>query len=85
MQNAFQLEAILQLRSKEVFSLQEILKLIDALYINNLANVENVKKVIQYFKEETICLQIDSKDKLCSNLDNFYKTLEKIMGGIPIR
>ena len=28
LQNAFQLEAILQLRSKEVFSLQEILKLI---------------------------------------------------------
>ena len=82
LQNAMQLEAILKLRSKEVFSLQEILKLIDALYSNNLANVVNVKKVIQYFKEETICLQMDTKDKLCSNLDNFYKTLENIMGNI---
>ena len=85
LQNALQLETILQLRSKEVFSLQEILKLIDALYINNLANVVNVKKVIQYFKEETICLQINSKDKLCSNLNNFYKTLEEILGKIHLK
>ena len=25
---------------------------------------------------------MDTKDKLCSNLDNFYKTLENIMGNI---
>ena len=85
LQNALQLEAILQLRSKEVFSLQEILKLIDALYLNNLANVDNVKKIIKYFKDETLCLKIGTKDKLCENLDDFYKTLEKIMGKLPAK
>ena len=85
LQNALQLEAILQLRSKEVFSLQEILKLIDALYLNNLAKVENVKKIIQYFREETIYLKKDSKDKLCTNLETFYKTLEETMGNLPTR
>mgnify|MGYP006873037619 CR=1 FL=1 len=49
LQNALQLDALLKLRSKEVFSLQEILKLIDAFYSNNLANVNNVKMVIQYY------------------------------------
>ena len=83
LQNALQLVNLLKLRSKEVFSLQEILKIIDALYINNLANVNNVKTVIQYFKEETLCLQLDTKDKLCSNLETFYKTLEKIIGNLP--
>ena len=83
LQNAMQIETVLQLRSKEVFSLQEILKLIDALYQNNLANVENVKTVIKYFNEETICLKIDSKDKPCENLQTFYNTLEKIFREAP--
>ena len=85
LQNALQLDALLKLRSKEVFSLQEILKLIDAFYSNNLANVDNVKMVIQYFKEETMCLQKDLKDKLCPNFINFFNNLEKIVANIKRR
>ena len=54
LQNALQLENSLRLRSKEVFSLQQILKLIDALYLNKVANGENMKVIIQYFNNETV-------------------------------
>ena len=80
MQIAFQLQSVLHLRSKEVFSLQEILKLINALYLNNLANVQNVKTIIEFFKNETIYLKKDATQILCSNLNDFYANIEKIMG-----
>ena len=83
LQKALQLEASLKLRSKEVFSLQEILKLINALYLNNLAQVKNVKKIIQYFSDETIYIPKRSKEKLLTNLDKFYGTLVKLMGNLP--
>ena len=54
LQNALQLENSLRLRSKEVFSLKEILKLIDALYLNKIANGDNMKVIIQYFNNETV-------------------------------
>ena len=85
LQNALQLEAVLQLRSKEAFSLQQILKLINALYLNKLANKENVKQIIKYFNTETTYLQKgeNSVKKLCSEFDQFYITLEKMMGHLP--
>ena len=85
LQNALQLEAVLQLRSKEAFSLQQILKLINALYLNKLANKENVKEIIKYFNAETKYLQkgANSIKKLGSEFDKFYLTLEKMMGHLP--
>ena len=83
LQKALQLETSLKLRSKEVFSLQEILKLINALYLNNLANVKNVTTIIQYFSEQTNFIQKKAKDKLISQLDKFYDTLVKMMGNLP--
>ena len=83
LQNAFQLEAVLKLRSKEAFSLQQILKLINGLYLNNKANTENVKQIIQYFKDETMYLQKEANQVLCTNLNKFYTTLEKMMGNLP--
>ena len=85
LQNALQLEAVLQLRSKEAFSLQQILKLINALYLNKLANKENVKQIIKYFNIETTYLQKGENlvNKLCSEFNKFYLTLEKMMGHLP--
>ena len=58
LQNALQLEDSLRLRTKEVFSLKEILKLIDALYLNKIANGDNMKVIIQYFNNETVFLKV---------------------------
>jgi len=84
LQNALKIEANLFLRSKEVFSLQEILKIVNALYLNNLDSVENVKKIIQYFAEETTYIQQKKEKILCDNLKNFYKFLVDTLGKIPI-
>ena len=44
------LEEVFKLRSKEVYSLQEILKLLNTLYSNKLADAKNVKKIIENWK-----------------------------------
>ena len=80
---ALQLENNLILRTKEVISLQEILELINALLINNIANIENIKVIIQYFNEETIYIKNNKIRILCSNLMDFYNSLEKILGNLP--
>ena len=80
LQDALQLENNLILRSKEVFSLQEILKLINAFYLNNLASIENVKTIIKYFGEQTIYVKNKIKNKLCDNFKGFYKFLDEKLG-----
>ena len=80
LQDALQLENNLILRSKEVFSLQEILKLINAFYLNNLASIENVKTIIKYFGEQTIYVQNKMEKKLCDNFNDFYKFLVEKLG-----
>ena len=80
LQNALQLEANMNLRSKEIYSLQEILKLINAFYENKLASVENTKKTIHYFGEETICNNEKWQRKLTDNFIEFYKFLEEKLG-----
>ena len=83
LQSALQLEASLTLRSKEVFSLQEILKLINAFYLNKIANVENIKKIIQYFGSQTISFQNERQRKLKDIFDDFFKFLLKTFGKQP--
>ena len=80
LQIALQLENKLNLRSKEAFSLQEILKLFDAFTVNKMANVKNLKKVIQYFGEETLYNNNKNSQHLCENLNKFYKFLTDELG-----
>ena len=83
LQSALELEANLNLRSKEVFSLQEILKLINAFYMNKLANIENIKKIIHYFGDQTISIKYKKQNKLCESLKEFYKFLFMKLGNLP--
>ena len=79
LQNALKLENNLTLRSKEVFSLQEILKIFDAFTVNHLVNIENFKKVIKYFGNETQLNNEKNEKELCNNLNTFYKFLVEIL------
>ena len=79
LQYGLQLEANLVMRSKEIFSLQEILKIIDALKLINLDIVEYTKKIIKYFNDEAFYIHEESKDGLNSNLDELYETLKNTM------
>ncbi len=83
LQDALKLENNLLLKSKEVFSLQEILKLINAFYLNKIASIENIKTIIRYFGEQTLYTKIQMKKKLCDNLNVFYKFLIEKLGNIP--
>ena len=80
LQIALQLDNNLSLRSKETFSLQEILKIFDAFNINQMANVENFKKIIQYFGEETKYNNEKNSKELCKSLNTFYKFLIENLG-----
>ena len=75
LQNALKLENNLTLRSKEVFSLQQILKLFDAFAVNKIVNIENVKEIIKYFGNETQLNNEKKENELCTNLNRFYKFL----------
>ena len=79
-QDALQLENNLTLRSKEAFSLQEILKLFDAFNANKMANIENVKKIIEYFGAETQINNDNQHGNLCNKLEEFYRFLVDKLG-----
>ena len=83
LQNALELEANLNLRSKEVFFLQEILKLINAFYMNNIANIKSIKRIIQYFGSQTELIQKKKQGQLSENFKEFYEFLVKNLGNLP--
>ena len=83
LQNALQLDANLSLRSKEAYSLQELLNLINAFTLNKLDNVDNIKTIIQYFGQETAYINQKNEKELCNNLNSFYKFLCSSLGKMP--
>ena len=83
LQDALQLEVTLNIFSQEVFSLQEILKIIDALNevpIPPEVKIKNIKKVIQFFAIETACNNEKRQKKLIENFNKFYLFLIDIFG-----
>ena len=80
LQNALQLEVKMNLRSQEIFSLQEIIRLINAFYLNKQISIENVRKIIKYFGKETTCNNESWKRELKDNLSEFYAFLVDKLG-----
>ena len=80
LQRALQLDADLNLRSKEAFSLQQIMKLIDAFRLNKIGSIDNIKKIIEYFSKQTFYNIKQWERALCDNLDEFHKFLEEKFG-----
>jgi len=80
LQNSLQLENNLNMRSKEVFSLQQILKLIDAFYSNKLNSKDNFDQIFLYFRKQTVYNNQQYQRKLCENFKDFYGFLtEKLI------
>ena len=82
LQDALQLENILNMHSQEVFSLREILLLINGFKENEINTEENIKKIIQYFSAGTACNNEKRQNKLCENLNNFYDFLVEKLGKV---
>ena len=79
LQDAAQLSTGLNLYSKEIYSLQEKLELIDSFRRNNIATTENISKIILNFNIEASFILNDKKKELCQNLYKFYKDISKII------
>ena len=86
LQNALKLEANLHLSTKEAFSLQEIVEIFDSLSKIEKDNKdkkltdENIKKIINYFSEESSLLKKDEIDveEIFNHFENFYQFLAKL-------
>ena len=79
LQDATQLSTSLNLYSKEIYSLQEKLELIDSFRRNNIATTKNISKIISNFKFEDSFILNGEKKKLCQNLYKFYESISKII------
>ena len=80
LQDALKLENNLILHSKEVFSLEEILKLFDAFNSNKIVTIENIIKIIEFFGAETYLNNDNNQEQLCIRLNEFYEFLVERLG-----
>ena len=79
LQDATQLNTILNLHSKAVYTLEEIIELIDAFNMNNIRDKENISLLIYYFNLQNDFIVNNLKDLLSKNLENLYNFIfEKI-------
>ena len=79
LQLALKNEANLNLYSKEIFSLQELL-----IITNKIGTPENIIKIINFFSVETELLnenkENENEKKLIESFENLYNTLETLIG-----
>ena len=78
LQDAMQLSANLNLYSKEVFSLQEIVDLIDAFNMNNVRTKENISKLISFYNLQSFYINKQILINALQKLNSFiFKTIGK--------
>ena len=80
LQDALQLKNILNLNSKEIYSLQEIIELIDDFVLNNIGTIENISNIIYYFNVQNSLFKRKMMPELSNNLENFYNFIYEKIG-----
>jgi len=75
-----QININLKLYSKEVFSLQELMEIINFLYLNKKDQIENIIKVIQFFSKERILINSKKENEAVNELINLYNFLKDLVG-----
>ena len=75
-----QININLRLYSKEVFSLQELMEIIDFLYLSKKDQIENIIKVIQFFSKETMLINKEKEDEAIKELINLFTFLKELVG-----
>ena len=76
-QDGLLLNTSLTLYSKEVYSLQEILIIFEALDRCEINSIENLTKTIKFFSKQTTLIIKEKKSDLISNLKKLYEFLFK--------
>jgi len=77
---ALQININLRLNSKEIFSLQELLAIIDFFYKNNINTNENIINLIEFFSHETPNMTSKTEIELIDNINNLYDLLINLIG-----
>ena len=80
LQDAIQLNTNLYLYSKEIYSLQEIVELIDAFNMNQIGTWKNISNIISYFSKESNLIINNKINPLCENLQKIYTFIQKNLG-----
>ena len=82
-QDAMQLNSTLGLFSKEVYSLEEIIVLVDAFIMNHAATLDNIKKLIKFFISQNNLIKKKKTKELIDNLSNLYGFINRNVGKSP--
>ena len=85
LQNAFKLKANLHLKTKEAFSLQEIIEINEALINNKIDTIDHIKEIFTFFSDETpLIFDVEihkiKKSELFEKFKKFYEFLDSLMG-----
>jgi hypothetical protein len=85
LQSAFKLKANLHLKTKEAFSLQEIIEINEALIENKVDTIDNIKEIFKFFADETpLIFDVEihkvNKGGLFESFKKFYEFLDNLMG-----
>ena len=85
LQSAFKLKANLHLKTKEAFSLQEIIEINEALIENKVDTTDNIKEIFKFFADETpLIFDVEihkiNKGGLFESFKKFYEFLDNLMG-----
>ena len=75
-----QININLSLNSREVFSLQELMKIINFLKENDKGQVENITKVIHFFSKETLLMNEGNEKDAVEEIINLYDFLNELVG-----
>ena len=79
-QNASKLNENLFLFSKELFSLKEILEIIDMLCLNKINNEENINSLINLVSQESVYINSNKIEELNLYLDELKNFILKVFG-----
>ena len=80
LQEAIQLNTNMYLYSKEIYSLQEIVDLIDAFNMNRIGTWKNISDVVSYFSKESILIINNKINGLCDNLQKIFAFIQNKLG-----
>ena len=77
---ALQININLRLNSKEIFSLQELLAIIDFFYNNKINSNEDIINLLEFLYHDTLNMTSKSEEELIDNLNKLYDLLKNLIG-----
>ena len=68
------------IKSKKIYTLEQILLLLDTFYLKDKVNNKNIQTIIDYFIKENIYIENTLEKKIIDGFNEFYKFLSEELG-----